>query len=149
MRPIDSDGGGPLRGRESFRSASGFTIVAAVSLGNMIRLLRESRGIGLRSLARATSLSPSYLSRIERDCVSAPSAEVLIRVARELRTDSDTLLMAAGLLPESILRAIQLRPEVIKKIVSLVDGLTDDQVDAFCEEWRRRIPLSSAQLSPR
>lgn len=149
MQPIDPAGGGLRRERDAFRSANGFSLVTAVSLGSMIRLLRESRRIGLRSLARATSLSPSYLSRIERDCVSAPSAEVLIRIARELRTDSDTLLTAAGLLPESILRVVQSRPDLIKKIVSLVDGLTDDQVDAFCEEWRRRIPLSSAQLSPR
>ena len=132
---------------ETAENASTLLLVPAMSLGNMIRLLREARRVGLRSLARETLLSPSYLSRIERNRVPAPSAEIVIRIAHGLRTDADALLMAAGHLPESVLRVVQSRPEVIKKIVSLVDGLSDDQIDAFCEEWRRRRPVSSAIFS--
>lgn len=137
-----------LRGRNG-ESGSGDVGPAeggfSMTLGGSIRFLREARQLGLRRFARATDLSPSYLSRIERDCVPPPSAEIIVRIAGALRTDADDLLAAAGLLPRSVLNLIQTRPETIKKVVSLVEGLTDDQVDEFCDAWRRRAPLQTPE----
>ena len=130
-------------------ASRGFGVTATMSLGSSIRFLREARQLGLRRFAAATGLSPSYLSRIERDCVPPPSAEIIERIAAALRTDADDLLAAAGLLPRSVLTLIQSRPATIKKIASLVDGLTDDQVDALCDAWRRRVPsLPQETASP-
>ncbi len=140
--PSSGNGGSP---------PGGFGMTTAMSLGSSIRFLREARQLGLRRFAGATGLSPSYLSRIERDCVPPPSAEIIERIAAALRTDPDELLAAAGLLPRAVLNLIQSRPATIKKIASLVDGMTDDQVDALCDAWRRRasFPGQEAASPPR
>ena len=141
MKVVSRGRDGELDPRRLEPPSGGFVRTTAMSLGSTIRFLREARQLGLRSFARATDLSPSYLSRIERDCVPPPSAEIIVRIAGALRTDADGLLEAAGLIPRSVLTFIQSRPETIKKIVSLVDGLTDDQVDALCDAWRRNSPF--------
>ena len=54
--------------------------------GHHIRRSREESGIGLTEFARRVDISPSYLSRIERDQVS-PSPAVIRRIAIELRKE--------------------------------------------------------------
>ncbi|MFE1272114.1 helix-turn-helix domain-containing protein [Streptomyces sp. NPDC058758] len=51
--------------------------------GPEIRRQRELRGYGLRGFAKAARISPSYLSRIERD-ERHPQPEVMARIAKVL-----------------------------------------------------------------
>jgi len=119
-----------------------------LSFGSTIRWLREARHVGLRSLARATALSPSYLSRIERDRVPPPSPEIVRRIAMALTADEDDLLGAAGFLPERVNAFIRQRPEAVKRVISLMDRMTDDEVEAFCEAWRRHVTRWTRSTSP-
>jgi transcriptional regulator with XRE-family HTH domain len=50
-----------------------------------IRRQREESGYGLRDFADLIGVSPSWLSRIERDHKANPSPDVLRRIALELR----------------------------------------------------------------
>ncbi|MFF3310540.1 helix-turn-helix domain-containing protein [Streptomyces sp. NPDC002952] len=52
--------------------------------GEIIRRSREESGYGLREFASRIRISPSYLSRIERNQVS-PSPGVVKKIAVELR----------------------------------------------------------------
>ncbi|MFE4547563.1 helix-turn-helix domain-containing protein [Streptomyces sp. NPDC056785] len=52
--------------------------------GEIIRRSREESGYGLREFATHIGISPSYLSRIERDQAS-PSPGVVKKIAVELR----------------------------------------------------------------
>jgi len=54
-----------------------------ISLGQKLRLLREERGLTLKSLGHASGLSPTYLSEIERGKVR-PASGALRNVARAL-----------------------------------------------------------------
>ncbi|MGX1515047.1 helix-turn-helix domain-containing protein [Streptomyces collinus] len=55
--------------------------------GQSIRRNREESGCGLTEFADRIGISPSYLSRIERDQAN-PSPGVMRRIAEELRKES-------------------------------------------------------------
>lgn len=60
-------------------------IVADVQArGRAIRRKREEMGLGLTDFAERLGISPSWLSRIERDQAQEPSPAVLRRIADEL-----------------------------------------------------------------
>ncbi|MFJ5914994.1 helix-turn-helix domain-containing protein [Streptomyces ardesiacus] len=54
--------------------------------GQSIRRNREESGYGLTEFARRIGISPSYLSRIERDQAN-PSPGVIRRIAEELHKE--------------------------------------------------------------
>ena len=65
-------------------------------LGERVRSLRLARTLGLRALARAAGVDPTWLSRLEAGRYSSPDARALGRVARALDVDAEELLLAAG-----------------------------------------------------
>lgn len=67
--------------------------------GHHIRRSREESGIGLTEFARRVEISPSYLSRIERDQVS-PSPNVIRRIAIELRKEREVRAAIAEITAE-------------------------------------------------
>jgi transcriptional regulator with XRE-family HTH domain len=64
-------------------------------LGRYIRAQREIAQISLRSLARLTNVSDSYLSQVERGLYQ-PSGEVLKSIARGLGVSPDSLFHRMG-----------------------------------------------------
>lgn len=57
--------------------------------GHHIRRRREESGYGLTAFAHMVGISPSWLSRIERNQVN-PSPDVLKRIALTLHAERDT-----------------------------------------------------------
>ncbi len=45
-----------------------------MEFGTFMRREREDRGIGLREMARRVGVSPTYLSRVERNQFTPPNA---------------------------------------------------------------------------
>lgn len=69
-------------------------------LGAKLLRLRKERRLTQRDLARASGLTPSYVSKIESDSLrSVPSTDALVSLARALDTDEVELLSAAGRVP--------------------------------------------------
>ncbi len=58
---------------------------AGVALGR----LRRERGLSIEGLARATSLSPAHVSRVERG-LNVPSVEALERLSSALNASTST-----------------------------------------------------------
>lgn len=106
------------------------------AFGREVRWLRESRGLGLRQLARRASLSASYLSRLENGRVSPPSGGAIARLARALDTDGDALLVAAGRLPEHVLDTIRRRP-VVLLLLRALSPLSDHEIELWVNSIRR------------
>ena len=109
------------------------------SFGRTLREHRERRRIGLRSLAHTCGLSPSYLSRIERDLVPPPSPKFIDHLARALGADPEALLAAAGIIPEHVLALLRERPAPTALLLGFLGGMTDDEVLRVCDELRRRL----------
>lgn len=64
--------------------------------GKFIRAKREESGMSLRRFARAVGMSPTYLSKIEREDFQPPGEEKIVKMAELLNIDSDVLLAMAG-----------------------------------------------------
>ena len=118
--------------------SAGRVMSSILSFGHAIRRRRESRKLGLRALARATSLSPSYLSRIERDHVPPPTVPVIARLAEALDADAEDLLAAAGIVPDRVLSFIRSRPSVAVPLITMLGALNDDELSEMFGELQRR-----------
>jgi transcriptional regulator with XRE-family HTH domain len=70
-------------------------------LGPRLRLVRVSRRLSVRELARRVGCSASLISQIERG-VSVPSVGVLYSLATELGSSLDYLLFGSGTGPEGV-----------------------------------------------
>jgi len=70
-------------------------------LGPRLRLVRASRQLSVRELARRVGCSASLISQIERG-VSVPSVGVLYSLATELGSSLDYLLFGSGAAPDGV-----------------------------------------------
>src|SRR2546430_16654792 len=70
-------------------------------LGPRLRLVRASRRLSVRELARRVGCSASLISQIERG-VSVPSVGVLYSLATELGSSLDYLLFGSGAGPDRV-----------------------------------------------
>ena len=66
------------------------------TFGTTVRRLREEKKIGLRKFAQMVGMSPTYLSKVERDEFNPPSEEKIRAIAKALGQDADELLALAG-----------------------------------------------------
>ena len=67
-----------------------------MALGKKIRALREELGLSQAQLSAHGALSQGYLSQLENDEVSNPSAAIIFRLAQALNVDPRVLMQAAG-----------------------------------------------------
>jgi transcriptional regulator with XRE-family HTH domain len=67
-----------------------------VALADRLKTLRKARGWTQHDLSRASGLTRSHISRLERGDIQLPSSERLRQLAVALGTSLDDLLEAAG-----------------------------------------------------
>ena len=115
-------------------------------LGPRLRLVRGSRQLSVRELARRVGCSASLISQIERG-VSVPSVGVLYSLATELGSSLDYLLFGSGAGPDTDtapaampdLKAAEPPPAIVqrgcdRRIIDLASGV----------RWERLTPQSEA-----
>jgi transcriptional regulator with XRE-family HTH domain len=71
------------------------------TVGERIRLRRTEMNIALAELARRAGLSKGYLHAIETGDTQNPSAEILFRIANELKTTIADLLGEESVEPDT------------------------------------------------
>jgi transcriptional regulator with XRE-family HTH domain len=81
-----------------------------MDFGSIVRQLRRSQGIGLKTLAPELGVSPGYLSKLENELVR-PSPEMVSRVATYFDYSEDDLFRAAERLPPDVLDILRSHPE--------------------------------------
>ena len=77
-----------------------------MTLGDFVNRARLEKGLGLRALARALGIVPSYLSDIENNR-RVPSESVLRELAHVLDLDFEILMQRAGRLGEDAERYLR------------------------------------------
>jgi len=115
-------------------------------LGPRLRLVRSSRQLSVRELARRVGCSASLISQIERG-VSVPSVGVLYSLATELGSSLDYLLFGSSAGPEGVAapaampdpKAAAPPPAIVqrgcdRRIIDLASGV----------RWERLTPQSEA-----
>lgn len=90
--------------------------------GKTIRQLREERlkqdrNFTLRRFAKMIGMSPTYLSKIERDEFPPPAEDKIVCIAEALGADPDELLALAGKVASDLSQIILRRPKVMAKFL--------------------------------
>lgn len=106
--------------------------------GETVRGLRQKKGIGLRKFAEIIGMSPTYLSRIERDEFPPPAEDRVVAIAKALDQDSDELLALAGRVASDLPEIIKQHPREMATFIRSTTGLSADQIKRLAEETRRR-----------
>lgn len=101
-------------------------------VGNLIRKLREERGITQRRLAEATGANYTYLSKIENGRLDhTPSSKTLTAIADALGIDRDWLLTECGRPPEKLTQSIARHAEFFRRLGQLRDKQLDAALQPF------------------
>jgi transcriptional regulator with XRE-family HTH domain len=79
-------------------------------LGKILRRLRYSRGVGIKSLAPDLGVKYSYLSKLEGGDVNS-TEELVGCVSRCFKHDESELLLAAGNVPADVLEILRKHPQ--------------------------------------
>lgn len=90
----------------------------------------------LRQLAVRCGVTPAYLSRVERDEVSPPGEETLVKLAMELGDDPDILLAMAGKISSDLQQLIMSRPKLFADLIRSIKSMPDQSVLKIVREVR-------------
>ena len=99
--------------------------------------MREERGIGLRKFAKAVGMSPTYLSKVERDEFKPPAEEKVLEIAHALDQDPDWLLALAGRVASELSDIIRREPRGMATFLRAANGLTAEQLAKLAEEAKK------------
>jgi transcriptional regulator with XRE-family HTH domain len=110
---------------------------ATEKFGAFIRRERESREIGLREMAKKVGVSPTYMSKVERDEFAPPAEDKVRAIAGILGYDVDDLLARAGRVSSEITDIIKSRPVELAALLRTANGLSADGIARLAEEARK------------
>src|SRR3954453_17093213 len=96
--------------------------------GAFIRREREAKEIGLREMAKMIGVSPTYLSKVERDEFAPPAEDRVKAIAKILECDADELLARAGRGSSDISDIIKRHPIELTALLRTTKGLTADDI---------------------
>jgi len=96
--------------------------------GAFIRREREAREIGLREMAKMMGVSPSYLSKVERDEFPPPTEDKVKAIAKIIECDADDLLARAGRVSSDISDIIKRQPVELTALLRTANGLKAEDI---------------------
>ncbi len=96
--------------------------------GAFIRREREAREIGLREMAKMIGVSPTYLSKVERDEFPPPAEDRVKAIAKIIGRDADELLALAGRVASDLSEIIKQNPREMAALLRTAKGLTADDM---------------------
>ena len=104
-----------------------------ITFGQYLRTLREHRSdkdtaFSLRQVATRCGVTAAYLSRVERDEVSPPGEETLVKLAHDLGEDPDVMLAMAGKISSDLRAAILARPQLFAELIRSIKTTPDSAV---------------------
>jgi len=98
------------------------------SFGALVRREREAKEIGLREMAKKIGISPTYLSKVERDEFPPPVEDKVRKIAEIIDRDADELLALAGRVASDLTDIIRQRPREMADFLRAAKGLTADDL---------------------
>src|SRR6478609_9439590 len=96
--------------------------------GEFVRREREAKEIGLREMAKMIGVSPTYLSKIERDEFAPPAEDRVRTIAKIIECDADDLLARAGRVSSDITDIIKRQPVPLAALLRTTKGLSADDI---------------------
>ena len=94
----------------------------------LVRREREAKGLGLREMAKMIGVSPTYLSKVERDEFPPPAEDKVKAIAKLIGQDGDELLALAGRVASDLTEIIRQRPREMADLLRTAKGLSPDRM---------------------
>ena len=110
---------------------------AREKFGAFIRREREAREIGLREMAKMIRVSPTYLSKVERDEFSPPAEDKVKAIAKIIECDADDLLARAGRVSSDISDIIKRQPVELTALLRTAKGLKAGDIARLAREAQK------------
>jgi transcriptional regulator with XRE-family HTH domain len=105
--------------------------------GAFIRRERKAKEIGLREMAKMIGVSPTYLSKVERDEFPPPAEDKVKAIAKIMECDADDLLARAGRVSSDISEIIKVHPVELAALLRTTKGLTIDDIARLTREAQK------------
>ena len=116
--------------------------------GEFVRRERKAKEIGLREMAKMIGVSPTYLSKIERDEFPPPAEDKVRKIATIIGCDADELLARADRVSSDLSEIIKRRPVQVADVASHhqgSDGRRHGSARTFGAEGKGQIGRGSAR----
>ena len=107
------------------------------TFGSFTRRQREAREISLREMAKMIGVSPTYLSKVERDKIAPPTEAKVKEIARILECNADELLARAGRISSDLLDIIKRHPIELAALLRTTKSLTADDLGRLIRKAQR------------
>lgn len=104
-------------------------MTVAKSFGPVVRRKREEMGISLREMAKRIKVTPTYLSKVEREEISPPAEDRIKALARELGLQEDKLLAIASKVSTDLQEIIRRRPEQYAVLLRSTRGYSAKELE--------------------
>ena len=101
---------------------------ATEKFGAFIRRKREAKEIGLREMAKMIGVSPTYLSKVERDEFAPPAEDKVKSIAQVIGCDVDELLARAGRVASDLSYIIKRHPVELAALLRTTKELTTEDI---------------------
>ena len=88
----------------------------------------KAKEIGLREMAKMIGVSPTYLSKVERDEFPPPAEDKVKAIAKIIGCDTDDLLARAGRVSTDISDIIKRHPVELAALLRTTKGLTAEEI---------------------
>ena len=111
---------------------------AGEKFGAFIRRQREAKELGLREMAKKIGVSPTYLSKIERDEFPPPAEERVRAIAEIFECDLDDLLARAGRVSSDITDIIKREPVQLAALLRTAKGLSAEDIARLTQAAQQR-----------
>jgi len=105
-----------------------------IKFGAFVRQEREEREIGLREMAKMIGVSPTYISKVERDEFPPPAEDKVRKIAEILNIDVDELLALAGKVSSDLSKIIRERPRELAALLRTTKGMSQGDVENLARE---------------
>ena len=105
--------------------------------GALVRREREAKEIGLREMAKMIGVSPTYLSKVERDEFPPPAEDKVKTIAKIIECDADELLALAGRVSSDLSEIIKKHPVELAALLRTTRGLTADEVTKLARQAQK------------
>lgn len=102
--------------------------------GAFIRARREAKEIGLREMAKMIGVSPTYVSKVERDEFPPPAEDKIRLIAVVIGCDVDELLARAGKVASDLSDIIKRNPVQVAALLRTANGLSADDLARLARE---------------
>src|SRR3954464_13366617 len=107
-------------------------------LGAFIRRKREAKELGLREMGKMIGISPTYLSKVERDEFPPPAEDRVRAIAELIECDADDLLARAGRVSSDITDIIKRLPVQLAALLRTTKGLSAEDIARLTREAEQK-----------